>query len=174
MVVIGQFAGAHGVRGAFKVRSFTEVPEDIGSYGPVLAQGSSRLTLTLVREVKPALFLATAPEIRSPEDCEPYKGALLSVDRSALPQTDDDDFYIDDLKGLAAITPDGQPAGRVRAVVNFGAGDIVELEDLPDRTGTVLLPFDRTTFPDIDLSGGRITVVLPQPDDSEPVGDTGS
>ena len=173
MVVVGQFAGSHGVRGAFKVRSFTEVPENIAAYGPVTTEAGRRLTLSLGRELKPGLSLATAPEITTPEACEDYKGALLQVPRDLLPPPDEDEFYFDDLIGLVAETAEGDPAGKVKAVVNYGAGDLVELAWIPGRKGVTLIPFTKKDVPAIDLAGGRLTVVLPEEDsdDVPPEGD---
>ena len=165
MVVVGQFAGAHGVRGAFKVRSFTEDPADVAGYGPVRTGDGKALTLKIARELKPGLFLCTAPEISTPEDCDAYKGAELFVSRDVLPETDEDEFYLDDLEGLKAETPEGEDAGTVKAVVNYGAGDLIELSHVPGRKGAVLLPFTRDDVPEVDIAGARVVVVLPPEDD---------
>ncbi len=168
MVVVGQFAGPHGVRGEFKVRSYTDNPADVAAYGPVFAPSGAKLTLTLGQEVKPGVFLARAAEIKSREDCDAFRGALLSVPRSALPPaTEDDEFYIEDLVGLSAVTVDGAPAGKVHAVVNYGAGDVVELRGVPEVTTPVLIPFTKEDVPEINLAGKVVTVQLPQPSDDE-------
>ena len=169
-VIIAQFAGPHGVRGQFKIRSFTDEPADVAAYGPLQTPDGRTLTLRLVREQKPGLFVAEAPEIGSPEACEAFKGAKLSVPRAALPETDEDEFYLDDLVGLTAVTPEGASAGRVKAVVNYGASDLVELSGVPER-GTVLVPFTRDAVPRVDLPGGTLTVVLPEDEDDEPDGE---
>ena len=167
LVVVGQFAGPHGVRGQFKLRSFTDDPADVAAYGPLKTPDGRTLTVRLVREVKPGLFVAAAPEIDSPEACEAFKGATLSVPRAALPAPGDDEFYLEDLTGLRAVTPDGMPAGQVRAAVNYGAGDLIELQGVPDR-GTVLVPFTKDDVPAVDVPGGTLTVVLPEETDDGP------
>lgn len=167
MVVVGQFAGPHGVRGAFKIRSFTEAPADVASYGTLKTEAGKPLNIRIIREIKPALFLCEAAEINSPEDCDIFRAAKLYVPRSNLPAAEDDEFYLEDLIGLKAITVNGQDAGRVKAVVNYGAGDIVELFNVPGRKGSVLLPFTRDDVPEIDLTTGLITVVLPEQDDDD-------
>ncbi|MEM9421245.1 MAG: ribosome maturation factor RimM [Pseudomonadota bacterium] len=164
MVVVGQFAGPHGVRGEFKLRSYTEDPSSIARYGPLTTQSGDILTPNLVREVKDGVFVARAPEITSREGCERFKGALLHVPRSVLPVPDEDEFYLDDLVGLLAFNADGHPVGTVKAVVNFGAGDVVELINVPDRAGTVLIPFTKEIVPKLDIAGGKMTVLLPQED----------
>lgn len=166
-VVVGQFSGPHGVRGQFKVRSFTEIPADVAGYGSVTTPDGRKLTLKLMGEPKPGLFIATAPEIKTREDCDLYKGAVLQVPRSALPAADDDEFYHSDLVGLSAITTDGAPAGKIKAVVNFGAGDILEIIGVPDHKGAVLIPFTLADVPSVDIAGKTVTVVLPIDDPND-------
>lgn len=169
MVAVGQFAGAYGVRGAFRIRSFTGDPAAVGRYGALYTADGRVLRVRLGKEIKPGLYLATAPEITSPEACTDYAGAELFVPRSALPDpVDPDEFYLEDLVGLAAVTPDGAPAGTVRAVVNYGAGDIMELTDVPGHTVPVLLPFTRADVPEIDMAARRVVVVLPVADEAQP------
>lgn len=169
-VILGQFAGAHGVRGEFKLRSFTEEPEAVAAYGPLFTPDGRALTVRLLREVKPGLFVARAKEITAREDCDAYSGLKLSVPRDRLPETEDEDeFYLDDLVGLEAKTEDGAPAGRVKAVLNHGAGDLIELTGVPGRNGLIVLPFTREDVPEVSLEGGYVVVVLPEEDEgSEP------
>lgn len=164
---MGQFAGPHGVHGDFKVRSFTAEPSSIFSFGPLSTKDRRVLTIESGRALKPDLFLTRAGEITSREACAAYKGALLYIDRSALPPPDTDEFYYDDLVGLKAVTADGADAGKVKAVVNYGAGDILELFGVPDRPGVVLVPFTKEAVPDVNLASGLVTVVLPMPETKE-------
>lgn len=158
-ICVGAFAGAHGVRGEAKVKCFTASSEDIAAYGPVTTEDGRRFTLEVVRLIKADMALVRAPEIASREDAAALAGARLYVDRAALPEIEEEDeFYIEDLVGLAAFTEDGAPAGRVRAVYNFGAGDILELEDVPGIKTAPMIPFTRTAVPEIDLARGRLTV----------------
>jgi 16S rRNA processing protein RimM len=168
MIVVAQFAGTHGVRGEFKLRSYTAEPEDVFAYGELTAPSGKSLKPRFVRALKPSVFLCQAEGYSSPEPLlDAFKGALLSVPRRVLPSPDDeDDFYVEDLVGLEAITPDGLHLGQVRAVQNFGAGDIVEIKG---AEGLTLVPFTKEVVPEIHLDEGRIVVVPPEEDDaSEP------
>ena len=164
-IVVAQFAGSHGVRGEFKLRSFTDEPRALFTYGPLTAPDGKTLTPSLVREVKPGLFLCRDAAITTPEACAVFKGALFSVSRDVLPATeDDDDFYIEDLIGLEARTVDGERLGKVRGVPNYGAGDII---DIQSSSGAVLVPFTRDAVPEINLSEGFLSVVLPEEEEGE-------
>ncbi|WP_306252678.1 ribosome maturation factor RimM [Parvularcula sp. IMCC14364] len=168
-ICLGAIAGAHGVRGEFKVKSFTARPEDIAVYGPLESEkGDRHFTLALVRPAKPTLFVARAPEIKTREEAEDLKGTKLFVSRDMLPPPDEDEFYYEDLVGLSVQTVEGKPYGKVKAVLNHGAGDILEISQIPDIKGTGLIPFTRQDVPTIDFASGVVVVVAPLLDMDEP------
>jgi len=163
MVVVAQFAGPHGVRGEFKVRSFTEEPEALFAYGSLFMPDGATLSPTKVRQLKPAVFLCRDKAISTPEACQTFKGGLLSVPRQSLPASgEEDDFYVSDLVGLEARDEAGSALGHVRAVPNYGAGDIVEVTG---KGGFVLVPFTKDAVPTVNLDEGFITIVPPEDED---------
>lgn len=168
MVCVGAVAGAHGVRGLVRIKSFTARPEDIVAYGPLTDErGARRLVLTLVGRSKGQL-LARVEAVADRDAAEALKGFRLYVPRAALPEPEADDFYQGDLIGLAAASPDGRPLGRVRALHDFGAGPMLELTLAAG--GSVMLPFTRAVVPLVDVAGGRLVVDPPaglMPDDVE-------
>ncbi|MBB5517962.1 ribosome maturation factor RimM [Amphiplicatus metriothermophilus] len=159
-VCLGAIAGAHGVKGEMKIRTFTEREADVTAYGPTESEdGARRFTLEVVRVLKPGLILARAPEIQSREDAAALAGTRLYVPRTALPALEDEDeFYVEDLVGLQAVDESGARLGRVVAVHNFGAGDILELGERDGGARAVMIPFLKTAVPAIDLEAGRLTV----------------
>ncbi|MEM1410196.1 MAG: ribosome maturation factor RimM [Pseudomonadota bacterium] len=163
-IVVAQFAGPHGLRGEFKLRSFTEDPRSVFRYGSLSAPSGDGLTPRFVRQQKPGLFVCTAPEIETPEDCTRFKGARLHVQREGFDDlAGEDDFYIADLIGLDVRDPSGAAIGRVRAVQNYGAGDIIEVEGTP--TGLVLVPFTRDAVPHVAITDHYIVINPPADDD---------
>ena len=156
---LGAFAGAHGVKGEAKIKTFTAAPEKIDAYGPVESEdGARKFTLKFVRVLKPDLVLIRAPEIQSREDAESLKGVRLYVDRQKLPAPDEEEFYLDDLVGLSAIDETGDAMGVVSAVYDFGAGELLELKDIPGINGVRLVPFTKKDAPAIDVKAGLITI----------------
>lgn len=150
----------HGVKGAFRLRCFTERPENVAAYGPVCdREGRELFTLQILHRV-PGGVVARAPGIADRDAAERLRGLELFVPRSRLPQPGEDEFYYEDLVGLEAVEPSGKRLGRVVAVFEFGAGDVLEIRT---ETGEVLdLPFTREVVPEIDLELGRLTVVRPR------------
>lgn len=164
-VCLGAFAGAHGVKGEARVKTFTARPENVAAYGPVESEdGKRRFTLQIVRVLKPDLVLVRATKIASREDAAALAGTKLYVDRAALPEPDDDEFYIEDLVGLAAFTEDGAALGEVVAVHNFGAGNLIEIAKVAGEKGPLMLLFTRDSVPEIDLARGKIVVRPPDLD----------
>lgn len=158
-VCLGAFAGAHGVKGHAKIKSFTETPEGVAAYGAVETEDAARtFTLKIIKSLSDGFVIASAPEIKTREDAEALKGVRLYISRDALPDPNEDEFYLDDLVGLNAFDETGAPLGVVKAVYNFGAGDLLELGDIPGIKGVRLVPFTKEAAPGVDLGGGRIIV----------------
>lgn len=158
-VCVGIVVGAQGVRGAVRVKSFTEDPADIGRYSPVEGEGGGRkFRLSVVGETK-GVVIATLDGVSDRNAAEALRGTRLYVDRDRLPRTDEDEFLYSDLIGLAAEAPDGIRLGTVASVDDFGAGDVLEIT-LADG-GTMMVPFSRADVPVVDVAGGRLVVVPP-------------
>jgi 16S rRNA processing protein RimM len=159
-VCVGQFAGAHGVRGLARLKPFTAVPEDAAGYGAVETEdGTRRFTLELVGQAKGALIVRVAG-IGDRDQAAALAGTRLYIDRARLPAPEPDEFYYADLIGLAAETPDGAPLGAIRAVEDFGAGTLLELVLGDGRA--VMVPFTRAIVPELDLARRRAVVALPE------------
>jgi 16S rRNA processing protein RimM len=158
-ICIARIGAAHGVRGAVKLWTFTEDPLAVKAYGPLLTKDGTRsFEVATAREAKGHL-VATLKGIATREDAERLNGLELYIAREKLPDTDEDEYYHADLIGLDAVTPANEPLGRVIAIHNFGAGDIIEIA--PPHGATMLLPFTNAVVPTVDLAARRVVVELP-------------
>jgi 16S rRNA processing protein RimM len=147
------------VRGAVKLWTFTEDPLAVKAYGPLATKdGVRQFEVTSAREAKGHL-VATLKGIATREDAERLNGIELYVAREKLPDTDEDEYYHADLIGLAAVNAANEPLGRVIAIHNFGAGDIIEIA--PPSGATMLLPFTNAVVPTVDVAAGRVVIELP-------------
>lgn len=159
LVLIGAIAGAHGVRGEVRVKSFTAEPDAIAAYGPLCDEAGTRTFRLKARGQVRGMLIARLDGVADRDAAEALKGTRLYVPRSALPKTKGEEFYVGDLEGLRAEAPDGALIGRVRSVANYGAGDVVEIV----RAGAadLLVAFTQRTVPVVDIAGGRIVVDAP-------------
>ena len=161
-ICVGAIAGAFGVRGEVRLKSFTADPRAIADYGPLSSEdGRQTFTLSLTRPVTGG-FGARLSGVTTREQAEALKGITLWVARSALPSLPDDEFYHADLIGLAVFDPGGAPLGQVRAIHDHGAGDILEVAG---PQGVLLLPFTRAVVPTVDIAAGRIVADPPGSDE---------
>jgi 16S rRNA processing protein RimM len=154
-VCLGAVAGAFGVRGEVRLKSFCAEPQAIAGYGPLETEDGSRsFDLTITRSLQGA-FAARLSGVADRDAAEALRGTRLYAPRDRLPPTGDDEFYHADLIGLAVLDAGGGALGRVRAVHDHGAGDLLEIERAGGRD-SVLLPFTRATVPTVDLASGRL------------------
>ena len=159
-VCVARIGAAHGLRGAVKLWTFTEDPLAVQGYGPLLTKdGARQFEIAGVREAKDHL-VATFKGIATRNDAEKLNGIELYVPRERLPDTEDDEYYHADLIGLAAVSAADEPLGRVSAIHNFGAGDIIEIA--PPKGATMLLPFTNAVVPTVAVKGGRVVIAPPQ------------
>ncbi len=158
-VCLAAIAGAHGVQGLVKVKSFTERPEDAAAYGPLSDESGKRQFRLTLKGRNKGLLLAAIAGVTDRTAAEALKGLRLYVEREALPPTEDpEEFYHADLIGLAVEDRQGKPLGTVHAVEDYGAGSVLEV-----RAGdmTLMLPFTLAAVPVVDLAGGRLVADPP-------------
>jgi 16S rRNA processing protein RimM len=158
-VCVGVVAGAHGVRGAVRIKSFTAEPKGIVQYGPVEDEsGQRKFELRFVGLAK-GVVLAHLSGIADRDQAEALRGMRLYLPREALPPPEEDEYYHADLIVLAAVLGDGTSIGTVQAVHDFGAGDCLEIAR-PERQ-PLMVPFTRAAVPVVDLAGGRVVLDPP-------------
>jgi len=158
-IIIGRITGAHGIRGEVKLQSFTADPEAIAAYGPLRTDRGDTIEIERLRPQKQG-FIANLKGVKDRNRAEALAGSDLIIDRANLPAPDENEVYVHDLVGLAVFTSDGTQFGKVAGVVNYGAGDLLDIE----RPGgaNILVPFSDGFVPEVNLAEGRIAIDLPE------------
>ncbi len=161
LTCVGAIAGAFGVRGEVRLKSFCAEPDAIADYAPLTTEDGSRsFGVTLTGTIKNGLS-ARLSGVATREDAERLKGLRLYAPRDRLPSLPDDEFYHADLIGLDVFDTGGTALGRVHAVHDHGAGDILEITG-PGLSQPAMLPFTRDAVPTVDLEAGRIITDPPE------------
>jgi len=161
LIQVGRVAGAFGVRGEVRITSFTAEPMALVDYKDLKREdGAPALTLTSGRPAKGGIVVR-AREVETREQAEALRGLKLYIPRDVLPEPDEDEFYVTDLVGLPVVDADGQPLGSIKAVQDFGAGDLLEI--VPAEGGaTWYLPFTREAVPEVRIADGVVVGVRPE------------
>ncbi|NNK66121.1 MAG: 16S rRNA processing protein RimM [Rhodobacteraceae bacterium] len=160
-VCVGAVAGAFGVHGEVRLKSFCADPEAIADYGPLATENGDRVfDVTLGQAIKNG-YSARLSGVVTKEDADTLKGVRLYAPRDALPSLPDDEYYHADLIGLAVYDSGGVELGRIKAVMDHGAGDLLEIEG-PGLKASVLLPFTQAAVPTVDLTAERVVIDPPE------------
>lgn len=159
-VLLGEIGAAQGLKGEVRLRSYTQDPAAIARYGALDDEHGGKIEIESLR-VTPKALIARIKGVTTRNAAEALNGTRLYVARSRLPKRDEEEWFHSDLIGLSAVDDQGEPVGTVVAVQNFGAGDLIEVK--PAKGGpTVLVPFTREAVPEVDVEGGRLTLVPPE------------
>ncbi len=152
--------GAHGLKGEVKVKAFTDAADSLKRYERLHARDGRVFTVQRLTPTKAGEANVAFAEVLDRSTAEGLKGLELFVARAALPGTAEDEFYHADLVGLTAMDGEDRAIGTVKAIHNYGAGDVIEIARADGDT--VLLPFARDFVPVVDIANARIVVAVPE------------
>lgn len=156
LVCVAAVAAAHGVRGALKLRTFTEAPENVGAYGVLLDESGRELFEVEVVGPAKGGIVVKAEGIVDRDAADALRGVRLYVPRERLPEPEPDAFYYEDLVGLAVEDTGGKKLGQVVGVHDFGAGEVIEYRG--PAGDSAMVPFTLSLVPEVDLARGCLVV----------------
>lgn len=156
LVVVATIGAPQGVRGEVRMRPWTDDPMALRDYAPLTLPDGRTVEIVSLRPHKGDMHVARLRGVDTREAAAALTNLDLSVPRAALPPVEEDEFLLDDLVGLAAVSADGRGWGTVVAVHDFGAGEVLELK--PERGPTAMIPFSEAAVPEIDVEAGTLTV----------------
>lgn len=158
---VASFSSAHGISGAVRLKSFTENPDDIAEFRILYSEDASKIyEIDVVGHTGKGELIVKVAGVEGRDDAELLKGERLYVDRIELPEAGDEEFYHADLIGLTVKTTSGKTIGEVRAVYDFGAGDMLEI--LPKEGALIMVPFTKAIVPIVDIEKGRVVIDPPE------------
>ncbi len=160
-ILVGIFGAPHGVRGEVRLKSYTADPMAIATYPGLTDEAGTRaFKLVTARPVKDDMLIVRVEGVADRSAAEKLTNLSLAIGREHLPPADEEEFYHADLIGLRAETREGVLLGVIAAVLNFGAGDILDVRSALGESQ--LLPFTRAVVPSVEIAQGRVIVELPE------------
>ncbi|MGB1234911.1 MAG: ribosome maturation factor RimM [Planktomarina sp.] len=160
LIIVGTIAGAYGVRGEVRIKSFCANPADIANYSPLVTKDGMTYDIALIGQVKGG-FTAKIVNVNTKEHADALKGVELCATRAQLPDLDDDEYYYTDLIGMTVLDTGGVEVGKVKQVHNHGADDLLEVI-IAGASDTALVPFTKAVVPTVDTASGRIVIDPPE------------
>lgn len=157
-IEMGQVVAPHGIRGLVKINPFCS-PERFESYAPFYDKNGNKLTVK-VKNLMQKQVLAQINNITDRTTAEAVRGLTLFIDRNALHDLKDGEYYVCDLKGMIVQDENGNKIGVVSDVENYGASDILDIQ--PTQGPTIMLAFSTKTILSVDLEKNIITACLPK------------
>ena len=157
LIEIGSFVGVHGIKGEVKLKSFTEIPENIFSFNEIFIETSDDpIKLNFVRKSK-QIFVCKIENVLTRSDAEKFKGLKLFVLRKSLPNLTDDEFYHSDLLGFEVYNLNRENFGKIISLEDFGAGLLAEVKK---NKKTFYLPMGKSFLKEIDYKVKQIILDL--------------
>ncbi|WP_306142323.1 ribosome maturation factor RimM [Roseibium sp. MMSF_3412] len=159
-VLMAKIGAAHGIRGEVRVKPFGDDPLSFTDYGVLTSKDGARSFEVEKARVQKTVVITKFRSVNDRNQAEELNGVELFIDRDQLPDPDEDEYYYSDLNGLSVVDQDGNALGKIIAVQDFGAGDLLEIR--PRRGRTFYIPFTKEFVPDVSVSSGRVTAHLPE------------
>ncbi len=161
LVPIAIITSVHGIKGAVKVKAYTEDPYSLKQYSPLYTKDCNNSYDINILSVNKDNLIISIKDITDRNMAEKLKGVELYTKRSNLPKIEENEFYYADLVGLVVKSAkDDNIIGKILAIHNFGAGDILEI-GLEKQKDSQLLPFNDNTVPEINITKGYISIIFP-------------
>ncbi|MDR2045512.1 MAG: ribosome maturation factor RimM [Rickettsiales bacterium] len=161
LVYLGIITSPHGIKGAVKLKTFTEKPENISLYGELIS-GDENYKIDLVSVIGDNLVIATISGVNSRNEAELLRNKKLYIERSKLPKlNDENEFYQSDLVDMEVRLESNELYGHVKSIYNFGSGDILEILVISTKK-RIMLSFTKEIFPHINIRGRYIVLNMPE------------
>jgi len=162
MICVAEITGAHGIQGMLKLKIFSESPENLADYMPLYdSKAEKKFEFSYIAEHK-SFYLANMEGIDDRNKAEALRGTRLYIHKKELPEIDEEDtYYYKDLIGLTIKNTEDKIIGKVLNVVDFGAGELLEIHQLADGK-TLFLPFTNACVPTVNIEKQEITVIIPE------------
>lgn len=159
LLLMAEIVGVHGIRGAVKLKVFGDDPETLME--KPLSDGAGK-SYDITRIAPHGnIYLADIKGVSDRNASEKLRGVKLYMPRAELPKIRrKDTYYHADLIGMTALWPDGKVMGKVIAVANFGAGDLLDIK--PGKGNSFYIPFTDSAVPEVNVAEKTLVVDPPE------------
>ena len=161
LICLGIITSPHGIKGAVKVKTFTEKPKNISLYGQLIS-GDENYKINSVSVINDNLIIAAISGVNSRNEAELLRNKKLYIERSKLAELNDkDEFYQSDLAGMEVRLENNELYGYIESIYNFGSGDILKISVISTKKN-IMLSFTKEIFPHVNIKERYIMLNMPE------------
>ena len=161
LICLGIITSPHGIKGAVKVKTFTEKPKNISLYGQLIS-GDENYKINSVSVINDNLIIAAISGVNSRNEAELLRNKKLYIERSKLAELNDkDEFYQSDLAGMEVRLENNELYGYIESIYNFGSGDILKISIISTKKN-IMLSFTKEIFPHVNIKERYIMLNMPE------------
>ena len=151
--VVGEIVKPQGIRGEIKIKPLVDDANYFNDLSVFFVE-NNKFTKKSCRVHQGFVYLSLN-EIKDRDTAETLRNKFIEVEKDDLPKLKDGQYYITDLENCEIFFEDGEEVGKVVAVENYGASDILQIQV---GTEEILCPFLEDVFVDVDIVNKKITV----------------
>lgn len=132
-ILVGKIGASYGIKGWFKINTYTEIPEGIFDYSPwrVTLNGNDHVVKVAEWRRHNKGLIAKFDGVETRDDAEAWLHGEIFVSADQLPELSEDEFYWRDLKGMSVVTDKGYDLGKVSDLMETGSNDVLVVDANP-------------------------------------------
>lgn len=167
-VEVGRILGSWGIKGWFKVHTYSADPQAVFSSKRWLLQPSTKnkspfqgtIKLNIIESKEHSdSIVARAQGITTPESAYEMRGARIFVARSSFPSTQLDEYYWVDLIGMQVSNREGLHLGEVVDLISTGAQTVLVINRTEQgKAIETMIPFVSVYVDQVSLDLRTISV----------------
>lgn len=161
LVCVGKISTPHGVRGDVNIMPYVEDSTFFLAHSSYYNEKGEAVYTVRIKGQKKQVLIAAVEGVTDRNAAERLRGTALYMPRDLLPEADEEEFYYEDLVGLAVHTAEQKDYGTVKAVYNFGAGDVIEIV-LASSGKLELFSFTKEVVPEVRVAEGYVLLKAPE------------
>ncbi len=155
-IPVGKILSSHGLSGCVKIKSFTHNPNSIFEYKNIVDEDGKVYEIKRYGNTQGNSLVACIKGVTTREEADKLRNKELFLKKSYLPKLDEGNFYINDLKGLTVKNQKNDTIGTVHNIINYGAGDIIEI--ITQQDDKRLISFNNDAILNIDLNKKELLI----------------
>lgn len=157
---IGQIVNTNGLKGLVKVKPFTDDIKEFETFESIYVQKKNELIEFKIEAVKYAkqMVLLKLEGINDIDSAEALRNLYIKVSRDALPELQENSYYIVDLLECEVVTVAGEFLGKMDDIFSTGSNDVYVVKN--EEGKQILLPAIKEVIKNIDIPNKKITVKL--------------